>query len=150
MCAEASHLGRPHDHPDTGEPSSPDDGDYARERPNATRMRRPHAATRARWPQYGAPGQRAKDIATVATWTSSGSRRRPARRTTATTAAAAHRIENTVNALVKPCVSAARRVDPPCSALVIRDDETAERTATPSDHRPGALGGLLEGVRPTG
>ena len=51
----------------------------------------------------------------------------------ATTAATAHRIADTVNAPVKPCVSAAGSVDPPCSALVIRDVETADRTARPSD-----------------
>jgi hypothetical protein len=35
---------------------------YGRERATARRMRWPHAETRARWPQYGATGQRAKAI----------------------------------------------------------------------------------------
>ena len=51
----------------------------------------------------------------------------------ATTAATAHRIAATVNAPVKPCVSAAGSVEPACSALVIRDVETADRIARPSD-----------------
>jgi hypothetical protein len=51
----------------------------------------------------------------------------------ARTAAAAHRIADTVNAPVKPCVNAAGGADPPCSALVTRDVETADRTASPSD-----------------
>ena len=51
----------------------------------------------------------------------------------ARTAAAAHRIADTVNAPVKPCVSAPGTADPPCSALVTRDVETADRTARPSD-----------------
>src|SRR6478735_9932067 len=51
----------------------------------------------------------------------------------AMTAATPHTIADTVNALVKPCVRAAGSDDPPSRALVIRDDETAVRTARPSD-----------------
>src|SRR3954462_428662 len=111
---------------------SQDGLDHGRGPAAATRMRWPHAATRARWPAFGAPGQRAEDMATVAASTSSASRRRPGSRTMATTAAAAHTTADTVNAPVKPCVSAAGRADPPSSALVTPDVETAARTARPS------------------
>src|SRR4051812_50137125 len=71
---------------------------YGREPATAARMRRPHVATPARWPQYRAPGQRAKDIATDSTRTLSTSRRRPRSRNKATKYAAARRQAATGNA----------------------------------------------------
>jgi hypothetical protein len=96
-------------------------------------MRRPKATTRARCPQYGAPGQRAKEIAIASTGSSSASRRRRGRSATARTTPTAQSTAATVKAPLNPWVSATGSAEPPCSALVARLVETEERIARPSE-----------------